>query len=252
MPNQPITVETLKRELPKFVVAFDKMRRDLKPPFTWYPYGSLSNVQHLDALLQGKWRNLSALIGDKPLADIGGADGDFGFMFEKLGVKKVQLIDHAETHQNALRGPKLLKKTLRSRVKIYDIDLDTQFTLPTERYGLVIFLGILYHLKNPFYALEHLARHADYCLLSTKVCRFLPKHAFNIADQSLGYLVGEHELNNDPTNFFVFTPEGLKTLCRRSGWEVVSFITRGDTVRSTPESMEHDERAFCLLKSRVS
>jgi hypothetical protein len=58
---------------------------------------------------------------------------------------------------NMLRGARLLKETLGSKVEIHEVDLDSQFRLPRSDYGLVFFLGILYHLKNPFYALESLS-----------------------------------------------------------------------------------------------
>jgi hypothetical protein len=65
-----------------------------------------------------------------------------------------------------MQGVKLLKTALSSSVEIHDVNLDSQFLLPEKSYSLVIFLGILYHLKNPYYALETLAKSANYCLIS--------------------------------------------------------------------------------------
>ncbi len=78
---------------------------------------------------------------------------------------KVQVVDYAPTNFNLMQGVKLLKTALSSSVEIHDVNLDSQFLLPEKSYSLVIFLGILYHLKNPYYALETLAKSANYCLI---------------------------------------------------------------------------------------
>ncbi|MFH0831123.1 MAG: methyltransferase domain-containing protein [Parcubacteria group bacterium] len=248
--QQAVTVDLLKEKLSDFEASIARARKAAEPvKFVWYPYGSLSNVVHLDRLLGGKLRDLSRLAQDKPVADIGAADGDFGFLLEQLGLT-VDIIDYAATNSSHLEGARTLKRQLKSKIKIYDIDLDSQFALPRRDYGLVIFLGILYHLKNPFYAMERLAMHADYCLVSTRIAQFSPDSKQNWSKSALAYLVGARELNNDPTNFWVFTEVGLKRLFDRAGWEVAAYMTAGDTVASTPSSMEHDERAFALLRSK--
>jgi len=48
---------------------------------------------------------------------------------------------------------------------------DRPFTLPHDAYDVVLFLGILYHLRNPFYVLEELARRTTHLLLSTRIAR---------------------------------------------------------------------------------
>jgi len=39
-------------------------------------------------------------------------------------------------------------------------------------------------------------------------------------------------------------------LIERTGWNLLSYFTIGDTISSTPADPDHDERAFCLLEKR--
>lgn len=216
-------------------------------PFEWYPYESLSGLQHLEKLLAGDPRPLRELIGDAPVLDIGCADGEMSFFFESLGYR-VHAIDHRASNQNHMMGVRALKQAFESRIEISEIDLDSQFVLPGERYGLALFLGTLYHLKNPFYVLDALSRQASRCLLSTRIAR--SAGGMRLEPLPVAYLVDEDELNADDSNFWIFTEAGLRRLLKRTNWDVEAFITVGDRQSSDPVSAQHDERAFCLVRSR--
>jgi tRNA (mo5U34)-methyltransferase len=216
----------------------------------WYPYDILANVPHLNAMLHGENRDLDRLAGGLPVADIGGADGDLAFVLEQQCGWDMHLIDTAPTNMNGLRAARALKDHFGSALEIHDIDLDSQFRLPAERYGLILLLGILYHLQNPFYALRELSRHTNYLMLSTRVARFAGPEPTPIADLPLAYLVAPAETNNDPTNYWMFSPAGLERIVDRAGWVVLEQISFGETERSDPSSAEHDERRFMLLRSR--
>lgn len=187
-----------------------------------------------------------------PVADIGAADGDLAFALEDLAGWQVDILDTPATNMNGLRGATALRDHFGSSVQILDIDLDRQFTLPRDRYGLVFFLGILYHLQNPYYALRELASHATHCLLSTKVARFAGPERTSIADLPVGYLVSPYETNNDPTNYWILSPTGLERLTERAGWRILDRLNVGDTSDSHPSEPEHDERMFLLLRSAVA
>jgi tRNA (mo5U34)-methyltransferase len=108
--------------------------------FEWYPYDSLANVLHLNQLLTGGNRDFLKLIGDGPVADIGCSDGDLAFFLESLGCN-VQAIDHPISNHNGMQGLKALREALHSSVDIHTVDLDSQFMLPDDDYGLVFLLG---------------------------------------------------------------------------------------------------------------
>src|SRR5260370_40280884 len=135
-------------------------------PFTWYPYESLSALAALDQTISGDSRFLLKLAGGDPILDVGCSDGDLAFFLESLGCR-VEAIDNPMTNFNAMCGVRELKKALLSALEIHAIDLDSDFGLPLSEYGLVLMLGVLYHLKNPFLVLEKLSKSARYCLIST-------------------------------------------------------------------------------------
>jgi len=236
------------RSFERELEAAKKRLRRRGVQIAWYPYRSLSGLATLDRLLTGEHRRLLALAGDDPVLDLGCADGELSFFLESLGCR-VHAVDYPDTNCNGMQGVRALKRELGSAVEILAADLDAQFTLPAHRYGLAFFLGTLYHLKNPFYALEALASHALYCVLSTRIARFAADRRTPIRDLPVAYLLGEGEANQDWTNYWVFSEAGLKRLFDRTGWRVCEFLTVGNTADSDPVSSEGDERAFCLLKS---
>ena len=226
-------------------------RGEIGDGIPWYLYDTLGNLTHLDAMLQGEQRDLGRLAAGAPIADIGGADGDLAFALEHEWGFQVDIIDTAASNMNGLRAAHALREQLGSKVNVEDVDLDSQFRLPRERYGLVFFLGILYHLQNPYYALRTLAGHADHCLLSTRVARFAGPLRTWIEELPVAYLVAPEETNNDASNYWMFTPTGLERIVVRAGWTVLARYSAGDVVDSDPTSPEHDERAFMLLRSTV-
>ncbi|MCI0700398.1 MAG: class I SAM-dependent methyltransferase, partial [Planctomycetia bacterium] len=218
--------------------------------FTWYPYNSLANFDHLERLLKGERCDFVELVRGGPILDVGCGDGELAFFLESLGYEAAA-IDHHSTNWNGLRGVTLLKKVLGSSVEIREIDIDAQFRIEGGPYSLALFLGVLYHLKNPFYALSTLARHARYCLLSTRVARFTPGRRFRYHELPMAYLVDEFETNDDPTNYWIFSQAGLLRLFKRSNWTTCAYMTVPSRKPSDPVSPEGDERAFVLLRSPV-
>ena len=216
----------------------------------WYPYDTLLVFSVLERLLSGDRRYFVDLAGARPVLDIGCGDGDISFLLESLGCR-VDAIDFSATNFNQMRGVNALKNALGSSVSLFDINLDEPFRLPQSGYGLTICLGLLYHLKNPYYLLETLARATHYCLLSTRVARLSPDHSTSLRDLPVAYLVDESETNNDSTNFWIFSETGLDRILRRTGWQVCDYLTTGCQDDSDPSSAKHDQRAFCLLRSPV-
>jgi len=219
------------------------------PGIAWYPYDTLASLGVAEKFLSGRNRSLLDLAAGDPILDLGCGDGDLSFFFESLGAK-VHAVDHMPTNYNAMRGITALRAALQSSIEVHAIDLDSQFYLPEESFGLALCLGVLYHLKNPFYVLESLAMRARYCLLSTRIAELTPEGA-PIKDQPLAYLLGPTEANNDPTNFWIFSEAGLRRLCERAGWRIANFTTVGCTRGSDPARADRDERAYCLLESRA-
>ena len=243
-------IEKLVSELPEFAQRI-KALKSANPPedFSWYGYDILANIHHLHRLLGDDFPALFRNNASRPILDVGGADGDLSFYLESQGFK-AEIIDYPSTNWNGLQGAYRLKSLLQSEVCIREVDLDSAFSLGAERYGLVLILGILYHLKNPFYVLEQLASCSRQIILSTRIFRSLPGHAsIDFSDLPVSYLLDPVECNNDPTNYWIFTQHSLRRVLQRSGWKVEKLITLGDREASNPFDTDHDERAFVLASS---
>ena len=227
-----------------------KTKLGRRPKSFWYPYSTLHNVAVLEKLCAAAGLHLLELCRGVhgKVADIGAADGDLAFFLEKQGLS-VDVIDNEYTNFNGLEGARTIKAALSSSVTIQSVDLDSQFSLAGQKYDAIFFLGTLYHLKNPYFLLESLARMTKYCFVSTRIAKQTADGQL-LSQYPVAYLLAPQECNNDDTNFWIFSEQGLKRLVDRTGWNLLSYITIGDTERSTPADPERDERAFCLLEKR--
>jgi SAM-dependent methyltransferase len=233
-----------------FEATLAQVKARTRPPgFDWYPWDSFGALSNLDRLLTGRARFLRALAGEEPIVDVGCGDGALAFFFESLGYR-VYAIDNPPTNFNGMRGVRALQGALESPVRIVEADLDRRFRLPVRRCGLALFFGILYHLKNPFGALETLAAGARYCLLTNLIARFTPDRRIDMQDAPLAWLAGRDGLKGDETNYWIFSETGLRTLVDRAGWDVCDWMVTGDS-GETLWGAEPDRRVFCLLRSRA-
>jgi SAM-dependent methyltransferase len=246
-------VNPLLQQAAAFAKCIQQEKRSLSVDFEWYPYDTLSNLWHIDKLLSTPHRDL---IEPQPPAarrprvlDFGSQDGELAFFLESLGYEVVAA-DHPAYNHNGMRGIRALKSALGSRIEIHEIDADRPFTLPHDAYDLVLFLGILYHLRNPFYVLEELARRATHLLLSTRVARRYPGGDPMPGNLAIAYLLRENELNRDDSNYFIFSEPALRVLLERAHWDARDFLTLGATASSDPVSLDRDERAYCYARSR--
>lgn len=219
-----------------------------RPKSFWYPYRTLWNVGVLERLSADAGLNLLEVCRGQygKVADIGAADGDLAFFLENQGLS-VDVIDNAATNFNRFQGVRILKQALNSSVTIRSVDLDSQFDLPSKKYDAVFLLGALYHLKNPFFVLENLAQRARYCFASTRIAK-QTTDGHRLSPYPVAYLLGPRECNDDETNYWIFTDEGLRRLIDRTGWSLLSQVNVGDTANSTPADLDRDERAFVCLR----
>jgi tRNA (mo5U34)-methyltransferase len=135
----------------------------------------------------------------KTVLDIGAWDGFFSFECERRGAARVVAADHFSWHGTgwgSKAGFTLAREALGSRVE--DIDIDVMDLAP-ERVGMfdvVLFLGVLYHLRHPFLALERVASVTrDYLIVETVV------DLVGFPRPAMAFYPGR-ELNNDPTNWW--------------------------------------------------
>lgn len=252
VPSESAFLSTEKPSLSELAISTEERLWEIKlahrPRSFWYPYRTLWNVGVLDRLSADAGLNLLEVCRGQhgKIADIGAADGDLAFFFESQGLS-VDVIDNDATNFNRFQGVQIVKNALNSSVTIRSVDLDSQFDLPSKKYDVIFLLGTIYHLKNPFFVLEKLAQRTRYCFASTRVAK-QTADGHPLAPYPVAYLLGPQECNDDYTNYWIFTDEGLKRLIDRTGWNLLSQINVGDTANSTPADLDRDERAFVLLR----
>jgi len=130
--------------------------------------------------------------------DIGAWDGAFSFECERRGAAYVLAVDEfvwAGKSWASKEGFDFAHKVLNSRVesKLMDVyDLSPQ---NVGTFDLVLFSGVLYHLKHPLLALERVASVTDrHLILSSHI------DLTDIARPAIAFYPGS-ELNNDATNW---------------------------------------------------
>ena len=101
-----------------------------------------------------KFKNLNLdehFFKNKSVLDIGARDGYFSFMAEKCGASKVIAMDIVPVNKT---GFNIAKELLNSKVEYIHADfLNFDFSL-LGKFDIVLFLGVLYHLRHPLLALD--------------------------------------------------------------------------------------------------
>ena len=143
--------------------------------------------------------DLPASLAGKTVLDVGAWDGFFSFECERRGAARVVAADYYSWHDTGWgtkAGFQLARQALGSRVEDVDIDV---MDLSPERIGtfdVVLFLGVLYHLRHPLLALERIASVArDLLILETVV------DMVGVSRPAMAFYPGR-ELNDDPTNWW--------------------------------------------------
>src|SRR5256885_1221473 len=96
-------------------------------------------------------------------------------------------------------------------------------------------------IRSP--SLRSLALHSEPLLLSTHVARET-RRGLDVAAEPMAYLLDLRECNDDPTNYWIFTPTGLDRLLQRCGWKTIVKLEAGCTEKSNPVDGDRDERHF--------
>ena len=142
--------------------------------------------------------DLPADLTGKTVLDIGAWDGFYSFECERRGAARVVASDHYIWNQEwaGRLGFDLARRALRSSVDDLDIDV---FDIRPETVGtfdVVLFLGVLYHLKDPFGGLARAASVARELLIVETHVDFL-----DCERPAFGFYPGS-ELAGDATNWF--------------------------------------------------
>lgn len=155
----------------------------------------------------------------KTVLDIGAYDGFFSFEAERRGAARVVSIDNwGEPECSPKAGFDLARRILGSRVD--DIKADVQ-ALDPARFGvfdLVLFMGVLYHLRHPLLGLEKVASVcADMLILETHV------DLLDLGRPAMAFYPGD-ELAGDPTNWWGPNANATTAMLHTVGFRRVEVV----------------------------
>lgn len=180
-----------------------------------------------------EWLGLPADLSGKSVLDIGAWDGAFSFEAERRGARRVLAIDEfiwAGKGWASKAGFECARQALNSKVE--DLLLDV-YDLGPEKVGkfdLVLFSGVLYHLKHPLLALEHVASVcSDQLILCTHV------DLIGLARPAIAFYPGK-ELNNDDSNWCGPNIPALEAMLRTVGFKTVELYASSPL---TPDFPDH-------------
>jgi tRNA (mo5U34)-methyltransferase len=162
--------------------------------------------------------HLPADLAGQSVLDVGCWDGFYSFDAERRGARRVLATDSFVWQTGHKEGFLLARQALNSKVE--DIDIDV-LELSPERVGkfdVVLFLGILYHMKYPMLALERVAAVTQRLLVVETVIDLL-----YVPGKALAFYPGS-ELDQDDTNWFGPTPAAVEAMLHVAGFKRVERV----------------------------
>ncbi|MFI4949902.1 MAG: class I SAM-dependent methyltransferase [Caulobacterales bacterium] len=154
-------------------------------------------------------------VAGKRVLDIGAWDGFFSFEAERRGAAEVLATDHfcwSGDGWGTKAGFDYAHGRLGSRVATRDCDVQQISPQTVGTFDVVLFLGVLYHVKDPMLCLEHAASVAGEVLV-VETCTALDVLPWPV----MRYYVGG-ELGGDPTNFWAPNRKCLEGMARDLGF----------------------------------
>src|SRR3954447_2635329 len=156
-------------------------------------------------------------LGGKTVLDVGAWDGFFSFEAERLGAARVVALDtfswQARGAGTGKAGFELARQALGSSVEDVEGEvLDISPETVGGTFDVVVFLGVLYHLKHPFLALERLRSVCNELLvLETHVDLIGTRRA------AAAFYPGT-ELEDDWTNWWGPNPAAVSGMLEQAGF----------------------------------
>jgi len=148
--------------------------------------------------------------------DIGTTNGGVAFELERRGAGRVLAVDILDADYFGFNAIKQLlgSSVQHLRASVYELP-----EILDQRFDIVLFLGVLYHLRHPLLALDSVRRlTGGLSYIESAVCDSeLPQ----LADQAVARFYRRDELGGDPSNWFAPTVVALTDWCLSCGLEPV-------------------------------
>lgn len=208
-----------------------------------------------DPMLNPGYLALPDDLTGKTVLDIGCSDGFFSFESERRGASRVVAVDdYSSVYVDTPEGFGVVRELLGSKVEfiessLYDLDPDR-----VGRFDVILFFGVLYHLRYPLHAIDHLARLCSGQIILETELVSPPGLWGKIKRRILGpdnatpsmRFIESTEVNRDPTTWWTPTAKCVEAMLRSAGFCAVSTAVirrvRGAFCGFTPDVGDDAER----------
>ena len=167
----------------------------------------------------------------KTVLDIGCNAGFFSMEMKRRGASRVVAIDSDERY---LAQGRFAAEVNGLDIEFRNLDVYDVGVL-REKFDVVLFLGVLYHLRHPLLALDLLHEHVvkDTLIFQSmqrgsqdvepleKDYPFEERAIFERLSFPLAYFI-EHEYSHDWTNWWIPNRAGMEALLRAAGFDILS------------------------------
>jgi tRNA (mo5U34)-methyltransferase len=220
------------------------MSTTTRPDITWFHSFDLENgekikgIRPLHILTKEADAILADSVRDKSVLDIGAWDGFFSFEAERRGAARVVATDHfcwSGEGWGTRQGFDYVHAQRRSRVESIDVDVNDLPKIGIGQFDTVLFLGVFYHLKDPYAGLEAAAKMCTEHLVVETVTAL---HGETLPAMRL---FPPGELDGDPTNFWAPNLPALQVMLTNFGFKRIDFV-------ASPVSEKHPLRKRGLRK----
>lgn len=222
------------------MLSTEEIRRRVAELGEWFHNLDLRGVQtapdhFLGDYPQAKWQRFSAAIPEdltgKSVLDVGCNAGFYSIQMTQRGAARVVAID---TDEHYLAQARFAAKVNNAEIEFRKLSIYRVADL-RERFDLVLFMGVLYHLRHPLLALELLHEHvvgnllvAQSLLRGSKEAMNLPRdfpfseeEVFDRDEFPRMYFV-ENRYANDPTNWWIPNRACFEAMLRSTGFEILA------------------------------
>lgn len=160
-------------------------------------------------------------VAGKTVLDIGAWDGFFSFEAEKRGASRVLATDHIAWGGwgwSTKAGFDFAHDALKSKVEDREIDVPDLSVETVGTFDVVLFLGVLYHLEDPYAELKRVGALANETLIVETAT------ALNNLSEPAARFWPSASLNNDTTNFWTPNVACLDAMLRGAGFKEVEVV----------------------------
>ena len=183
----------------------------------------------------GKWRHFAhaipADLRGQTVLDIGCNAGFYSIEMKRRGADRVIGIDHDERYLAQARfAAEVCGAEIEFRqLSVYDV------AKLNEKFDIVLFMGVLYHLRHPLLALDLLHQHVVGRMF---VCQSMLRGSHDVENLREDYSIKQKKIfdrpgfprmffierrySHDPTNWWIPNRAGLEAMLRSAGFEITA------------------------------